>query len=163
MDSNKAKQGSKEKPTYDTALYLYVQSLETLRGASEELKLNSSSKSKTPTKSSTDAQPESPVKTSTISANNQSDYAASQQPQKDDEGKAMWTQAQEDYAYDYIRRLRERYADKPERITVLIDVLSRRHGIERSNVWLEVCRIMHDAPDLRDEFKTFMGAEDGQF
>ncbi|OBT63768.1 hypothetical protein VE03_06920 [Pseudogymnoascus sp. 23342-1-I1] len=77
----------------------------------------------------------------------------------------MWTQYQEDHAFDYIRRLRECYTDKPEKVTGLIERLrmSQEEGLERRDVWLEMCRIMSDTPDLRVEFKNFMAAGDGPF
>lgn len=41
--------------------------------------------------------------------------------------------------------------------------MNQEAGLERRDVWLEVCRIMHDALDLCDEFKKFMAAVDGLF
>lgn len=93
MDPNKARQGSKEKPTYDTTLYLYTSQPLAIGFNAEGLKLNDSSKPKTPTKI--------PAKAPTTPINKQ----RLRRLKGKDEGKAMWTQAQENYADDYIRRV----------------------------------------------------------
>ncbi|KFY23463.1 hypothetical protein V493_05850 [Pseudogymnoascus sp. VKM F-4281 (FW-2241)] len=132
MDSTKAKGDSKEKLEYDTT---------------------QDYKPKTPTMTPTKTPAKSPAKAPMTPPNEQGEYTATQ-PKENEEGETMCTESQGDYISDYIRRLRERYAEKPEKVTELVEQLCiyEEGGLERWDLFVEVCRIMRDSPDLCVEF-----------
>ena len=51
----------------------------------------------------------------------------------------------------------------PLKKPLIFVVLLQQINSKSRHLWLEVCKIMRDAPDLRDEFKNFMAPGHGPF
>jgi hypothetical protein len=104
MAYTSTKRNLQEKPTYDTAVYTYDHSLSAIGANLEDLKLNPSSKSKSPDTA--------PAKAPTTPLNKYSYYSSSPSPEKPspekDKPKPEWNQFQKDYASDYMARVRVR-------------------------------------------------------